>query len=1083
MSISSVLPLLIVLSALVPGLLIFCVKEQRPKLRRVLNLSGNIVCLLLIALLIKGVYGGEVFEARLPLLPDIDLVLHADALSLLFVTLSGLLWFLTTIYAIGYLQGTENRSRFFGFFSLCVAATLGIALAGNLITFLIFYELLTLTTYPLVVHKGNAASLRAGRIYLSYTLFGGALLLAGVVWLKAIAGPLDFTATGVLSAMPDLDTDHLKIIFALLIGGLGVKAALVPFHGWLPVAMAAPAPVSALLHAVAVVKAGAFGIIRVVYDVYGIEFARDLGLTLFLAGIAAITIVYGSVLAVRQNDIKKRLAYSTVSQVSYIALGTAIAGPIATIGGMVHLVHQGVMKITLFFCAGNLAETLGIHKINEMNGVGRRMPLTMSAFTIASLGMIGIPPVAGFVSKWYLGTGALEVNAHWVLIILAISSLLNAIYFLPLLYATWFKTPDPNWPERKEHLEAPWMLLLPPVATASLALAVGLFAKISLSPLGWVELIAAREYGREIINVVESVNFALPLLSWVIICPLLLALGLLVPAIRHLCVRLAPLAAVPALLAAVIIESEISTIQWLFLGSTLVIDEHSQVMLLLASVLWFIVGIYGNDYLARDKHQSRYTLFFLLCMSGSFGLTLSQDLFGFITFFTLMSFSAYGLVVHTGTKDAIRAGRTYMQWVIIGEILLFVALAGLAISGDGNTLTNIDKSKQPQWVSWLLLFGFGVKAGLLATHFWLPRAHPVAPVPASALLSGLMVKAGLLGWWRFLPLGEIALPELGYTLIALGFSGAFLAVFAGITQHNPKALLAYSTISQMGILAAGVGVGVLEPQLWPTLSAALVLYALHHGLAKASLFLGVGLTPLLSPDSPKRGLIWLLILTPAVALTGLPLSSGALAKSALKQSVSELHVFITLMSLTAIGTTLLMFRFIDQIQQQTRQTSDYRASTHVGAMRILAYGMLTALVIAMVYVIPQAKQFIPYTFTGQSLWNLSWPVIAGAVVYLAGRAHMKWVNPIPAGDFIVVTELITKKICCIARRHYDQVSISAAQTVERYKPLWGKDITDPNRLLSNPSKNRLLDINIHPGILFIGVLISLGLALAANELI
>ena len=289
------------------------------------------------------------------------------------------------------------------------------------------------------------------------------------------------------------------MIFLLLIIGLGVKAALVPLHGWLPRAMVAPAPVSALLHAVAVVKAGAFGIVRVVYDVYGVHFADQLGLLGALGIAAAVTIVYGSVRALFQDNLKKRLAYSTVSQVSYIALGTAILGPVGTIGGIVHLVHQGIMKITLFFSAGNYAETLGIHKISEMNGVGRRMPGTTLAFSVAALGMIGIPPVAGFVSKWYLGLGAVEAGmAAWIMPVLIASSVLNAAYFLPVLYRAWFRRPDPAWPA--EHIpaarfETSAALLWPPVVTATLALAAGLFAAAPYSPLEWARLIAHREYG------------------------------------------------------------------------------------------------------------------------------------------------------------------------------------------------------------------------------------------------------------------------------------------------------------------------------------------------------------------------------------------------------------------------------------------------------------------------------------------------------------------------------------------------------------------------------------------------------------
>ncbi len=288
----------------------------------------------------------------------------------------------------------------------------------------------------------------------------------------------------------------LIIIFVLLIAGLGVKAALVPLHGWLPQAMVAPAPVSALLHAVAVVKAGAFGIVRVVYEVFGVEFAAGLGVMQPLAWLAAFTIIYGSVRALFQNDLKRRLAFSTVSQVSYIALGVAIVGPIASIGGIVHLVHQGLMKITLFFCAGNLAETLGVHKISEMNGAGRRMPWTMAAFTVGAFGMIGAPPTAGFISKWYLGQGALEAGQGWVILVLAGSSLLNAAYFLPILYRAWFMAPPDRWPHEHDfgRKETALALLVPPVVTALLALGAGLMASLPFSALEWARLVAQREF-------------------------------------------------------------------------------------------------------------------------------------------------------------------------------------------------------------------------------------------------------------------------------------------------------------------------------------------------------------------------------------------------------------------------------------------------------------------------------------------------------------------------------------------------------------------------------------------------------------
>ncbi len=490
------LPLLIVASSLLPGLLIFFLPEERVATRTTLNLGGALLKLVLVGVMVWGVFHGQHYEARLPLLPGLDLVLRADPLSMLFIVLSAGLWLLTTIYAIGYLEGSPHRSRFFGFFSLCVTATVGVALAGNLITFLIFYELLTLATYPLIVHRGTEVARQAGRTYLTYTIAGGTLLLVGTVWLYGLTGSLEFTHRGFVAGLIDTHRASLIVIFVLLIAGLGVKATLLPFHGWLPQAMVAPAPVSALLHAVAVVKAGAFGIVRVVNDVYGVEVAADLGVTGPLAALAAVTIIYGSARALFQDDLKRRLAFSTVSQVSYIALGIAVVGPIATIGGLVHLVHQGVMKITLFFCAGNFAETLGIHKVSEMNGVGRRMPWTMAAFTIGALGMIGVPPLAGFITKWYLGLGALEAGQNWVIFVLAGSSLLNAGYFLPILYAAWFKAPPISWPDERAYggRETAWALLAPPVVTALLTLAVGLLASAPFSPLQWVRFITTLEY-------------------------------------------------------------------------------------------------------------------------------------------------------------------------------------------------------------------------------------------------------------------------------------------------------------------------------------------------------------------------------------------------------------------------------------------------------------------------------------------------------------------------------------------------------------------------------------------------------------
>ena len=490
------LPVAIVATTLISGVAILITPERMARTRTALNLLGAVATLVLVGLLVLGVSRGGTFAAHAPFLPGAPLVLQSDPLSLLFVGLSAVLWLVTTLYAVGYLREGANRARFFGFFAFCVSATMGVALAGNLVTFVLFYEMLTISTYPLVTHRGDAASLRAGRLYLAYTLGGGASLILGAMLLHALHGSGGFVVGGLLSLAEARPSDAaLTLVFVLLVGGLGVKAALVPLHGWLPVAMVAPAPVSALLHAVAVVKAGAFGIVRVVYDLFGERLAEALHLLPPLSLLAAATIVWGSLRALAQDDLKRRLAYSTVSQVSYIALGVSLAHPVAALGGVIHLVHQGIMKITLFFCAGAVAETTGVTRISGMDGLGRRMPWTMAAFTVAAVGMVGLPPTAGFVTKWFVASGALASGQPWVLGLMLVSSALNAAYFLPIVGRVWFAPPAEAPGPHPRGREASLLLVAPAVITATLTILAALFAEARLSPLGWAEALVLREFG------------------------------------------------------------------------------------------------------------------------------------------------------------------------------------------------------------------------------------------------------------------------------------------------------------------------------------------------------------------------------------------------------------------------------------------------------------------------------------------------------------------------------------------------------------------------------------------------------------
>ena len=497
---SAFLPLATLASSLLTAAVIFVLPEGAVRTRTVLNLAAALVKLVLVIWMARGLIAGEVYAVEFPVAEGLSFVLRVDALGLTFAALSSLLWLFTTIYAIGYLEDSPNRRRFFGFFSLCVASTLGISLAGNLFTLLIFYELLTLSTYPLVAHRGTPQALAAATVYLRYTLSAGLVLMIGMVALQILAGDQRFGEYQRLAAL-DPSHDGLLIgLFWVLILGFGVKAALVPLHGWLPRAMVAPAPVSALLHAVAVVKAGAFGIMRLVYDVYGIGFSASLGVLDGLVVIAAVTIVYGSLRALTQQELKPRLAFSTVSQVSYIVLGIGLFGPLGTIAALAHLLHQGLMKVTLFFCAGNYAEELGIHRIDELDGVGRRMPLSSLAFTVGALGMIGMPPLVGFITKWTLGMGAVQAGMPWVIAVLVASTLLNAAYFLPILDRLWFRRGPAHgvgaWPAERapSRLETSAWLLVPALATALLSLLGGMLAGLPFSPLQWATRVANQSY-------------------------------------------------------------------------------------------------------------------------------------------------------------------------------------------------------------------------------------------------------------------------------------------------------------------------------------------------------------------------------------------------------------------------------------------------------------------------------------------------------------------------------------------------------------------------------------------------------------
>jgi multicomponent Na+:H+ antiporter subunit D len=464
-------PLLAILVSLLAAALIV-ISGRRPNLRESWTLLAALVKFAIVFSLLADVGAGHypqvtLFEAA----PGISFALRVDPLGLGFALSASLLWILTSIYSIGYMRALkeEHQTRYFASFAICLSSTIGIAFAANLLTFLIFYEVLTIATYPLVVHKGSAEAVAAGRKYLVYLLTAGGALLLAVAWTHTLAQSLDFRPGGIFPA--SAGTTQLALLLILFVVGVGVKGGLMPLHGWLPSAMVAPTPVSALLHAVAVVKAGVFGLARVVGFVYGGDLLQAIGVANALAAVAGATIILASLLALAQDNLKRRLAYSTVGHLSYIILGIALVEPEAWRGGLYHIVTHAAMKITMFFCAGAIYAKTHRENISELDGIGRQMPFTLGAFAVASLGLAGVPPIGGFVSKWFLAQGTLAAGQPWLLAVLLLSGLLNAAYFFPIVAHAFFRHSD----RFDKFAEASPLMTVPIVVTAALSVMLGVF--------------------------------------------------------------------------------------------------------------------------------------------------------------------------------------------------------------------------------------------------------------------------------------------------------------------------------------------------------------------------------------------------------------------------------------------------------------------------------------------------------------------------------------------------------------------------------------------------------------------------------
>ncbi len=475
------LPLAITLLAPFAVLLL----RSNPNKREAVSAIAAVAAFVSILLLVPDVMRGDILVYTVStLIPGVSISFCVDGLSMIFSLIATLLWGAATSYNIGYMRGLNEhaQTRYYCCFAVAIFGAVGVAFSANIFTLYLFYEIITVFTYPLVAHHQDAEGFAGARKYLVYLMGSSKLfLLPAMVLTYVLCGTLDMRLGDVVTGMfpPEVVAQSpwlVRITYILYIAGLA-KAALFPLHNWLPSAMVAPTPVSALLHAVAVVKAGVFSVSRIILSAFGLNVMDVLNLGMPTAFLAAFTLVAASLVALTKDDLKARLAYSTVSQLSYVVLGVALLTPAAVTGGLMHIPHHAFSKITLFFGAGAIYVATHLKQISLMNGLGRRMPWTFGAFSLAALSMIGMPPVCGFVSKWYLVNGALQAGSLLLMGALLLSTALNAAYFVPIIYRGYFMAPaeDAN---TERYKEAPLTMVVPLCCTGAVSLILGLYPQV-----------------------------------------------------------------------------------------------------------------------------------------------------------------------------------------------------------------------------------------------------------------------------------------------------------------------------------------------------------------------------------------------------------------------------------------------------------------------------------------------------------------------------------------------------------------------------------------------------------------------------
>jgi formate hydrogenlyase subunit 3/multisubunit Na+/H+ antiporter MnhD subunit len=966
--------------------------HRRPNAREAASLVAAVATFLLAASALPAAFQGAPVSVLLgTMLGGFELRLTADALGLLFAALASFLWILTTVYSVGYMRGLKEhaQTRYFACFALVLGATMGVALSANLFSLFLFYEILTVATYPLVVHKETEEAFAAGRKYLVYTLSGGVAILAGMALLVGIGGQAAIAFVGGGNAgIPAAalgSMDLVRAAFLLLLGGFGVKAALVPIHGWLPSAMIAPTPVSGLLHAVAVVKAGVFGLLRTILFLFGPTMMATLGLQGIVLAAAAITIIVGSLLALVQDDFKLRLAYSTVSQLSYIILGAALLTPAAVVGAVFGLAAHAFAKLTMFFVAGAVAVETGKTKVSELDGMGHRMPRTFAAFTLAVLSMAALPPMAGFVAKWYLGVGAWDAGFWWVLLVLVASSVLNLAYFLPILIRAYFR------PLEVAGGEARGMMRWPLIATAAGALVLGLWTAMPDGPFEIARLVMANVFGGNVIAFGAAVAGSIipPFVIFLVGGPLVLLLKG-----RARQVGLIVLAGV-ALLDILVLPR---AAEWRvpFMDYSLVllrVDGLSYLMGVIFGIITFFAVLYAAAFARPRMH-----LYALLYAGTSLGAVFAGDWISLLFFWELMAITSTFLIWENG-GDAIAAGFRYLLFHGFGGAMLGAGIA-LTFLETGSLALSAPTSP---WAMLFLSVGIGVNAAFIPLHTWLPDSYPRAHIAASVFLSVYTTKTAVYAFARIFL--DQANPMPAYEAIA--FMGAIMAAYGvsfAVFQNNMRRLLSYHIVSQVGYMIAGVGLGGWLGMADEAGALGLdggMAHVFNHILYKALLFMTIGVVIWKTGEHTLNRLGGLQRKMPitaiaywiaAFSISGVPLFNGYVSKGMVIAAAEETNVWLwILLEAASFGTFLSFlklgyFAFLRPAPSNgVGEASDPPRMMQAGMLGTAALCVAIGVYPALLYnLLPVPTAYVPYDFghLGETLLVLGF---AAAFFFTIGR--------------------------------------------------------------------------------------------------